>query len=174
MVPHYRRPAFLHTGANRAITFLFACALAPHFVRRGARHFAWGRDNARNRECLKTKPAKSQRAHRSSKDWANSPGCSGAARQDECKGPEQKMTSRANKSETEGLTAKLVPMRTEPDARGSVSPFATVREAAKWLRVSERTVRRWIKEGLLPCRHFGRTVRIAWKDLKDFASKANA
>ena len=55
--------------------------------------------------------------------------------------------------------------------REGASPFATVREAAEWLRVSERTIRRWIKEGLLPCRHFGRTVRIAWKDLKDLPAK---
>ena len=80
------------------------------------------------------------------------------------------MTRRANKSEKKPATAKLIRKMTEP-ARGDVSPFATVREAAKWLRVSERTIRRWIKEGLLPCRHFGRTVRIVWKDLRLFANK---
>ena len=80
------------------------------------------------------------------------------------------MTSRETKSETKTVTGNLVPMRADPHAREGASPFATVREAAEWLRVSERTIRRWIKEGSLPCRHFGRTVRIAWKDLRDFAN----
>ena len=80
------------------------------------------------------------------------------------------MKSRVSKSEVEPVTEKQIPRRNK-DAVGGASPFATVREAAEWLRVSERTIRRWIKEELLPCDRFGRNVRITWEDLKIFAGR---
>jgi excisionase family DNA binding protein len=46
--------------------------------------------------------------------------------------------------------------------------FFTVRQVAHLLAVSERTVRRWIKQRELVAHPFGRVVRIAEGDLKAF------
>lgn len=39
-------------------------------------------------------------------------------------------------------------------------PYLTIEETAATLRVSERTVRRWIAKGMIPSRRVARTVRI--------------
>ena len=51
-----------------------------------------------------------------------------------------------------------------------------VRDVAKRLDVSERTVFRWLKEGNLMGHRLGRNLRISEADLEDFlvASKARA
>ena len=46
----------------------------------------------------------------------------------------------------------------------------TIPDVAEFCRVSERTVRRWIKAGELPAIRLGRQWRIAKKDLERFLS----
>lgn len=48
------------------------------------------------------------------------------------------------------------------------SPYITISEAADLLRVSQRTVYRWVKDGKLPCFHIGNVTRIAEQDLFAF------
>ncbi len=43
--------------------------------------------------------------------------------------------------------------------------FLTVQEAAQRLRVSTRTIRRWIQQGDLPAIKIGKTVRILEKEI---------
>ena len=50
-------------------------------------------------------------------------------------------------------------MRSPQEARRSPS-FLTIREVAERLKVSQRTVRRWINQGYLHVIKLGRTVRI--------------
>lgn len=50
--------------------------------------------------------------------------------------------------------------------------FCTPKEVATWLKVSERTVRRWIEEGKLPARRFGRQLRIPAEALERFGEPA--
>lgn len=44
--------------------------------------------------------------------------------------------------------------------RSAAMPYLTVEETASTLRVSERTVRRWVASGILASRKIARTVRI--------------
>lgn len=44
--------------------------------------------------------------------------------------------------------------------RRAAKPYLTIGETADTLRVSERTVRRWIAQGVLASRKIARTVRI--------------
>ncbi len=50
----------------------------------------------------------------------------------------------------------------------STALFYTPEEFAALVRVSERTVRRWIGEGKLKARRFGRQLRIPTEVLKEF------
>jgi excisionase family DNA binding protein len=50
--------------------------------------------------------------------------------------------------------------------------FYTPKEAAALLKVSERTVRRWIEEGKLPAWRFGRQLRIPAEALEQFGEPA--
>jgi excisionase family DNA binding protein len=52
------------------------------------------------------------------------------------------------------------------------SEFLTVREAAIFLGVSERSIHRWIALGLIPVHHFGRAVRIRRSDLEEFIRRS--
>ena len=45
-------------------------------------------------------------------------------------------------------------------ARKAAKPYLTIEETASTLRVSERTVRRWVASGVLASRKMARTVRI--------------
>ena len=51
--------------------------------------------------------------------------------------------------------------------------FYTPEEFAALVRVSERTVRRWIGEGKLKARRFGRQLRIPTEVLEDFGLAAS-
>ena len=56
-----------------------------------------------------------------------------------------------------------MPPATTPDrdaADPGLDPLLTAKEAAKALRMSLRTVRRWIADGDLPAVRLGRSVRI--------------
>jgi excisionase family DNA binding protein len=53
--------------------------------------------------------------------------------------------------------------------RGRPAPrFYTISEIAKWLDVSTRTVRRWIKSGELTAHRFGGLVRVSEADFEAF------
>jgi excisionase family DNA binding protein len=49
----------------------------------------------------------------------------------------------------------------------------TVREAAEYLRVSERTVYAAIRDSRLSHRRVGRSIRFTMQDLEDFQSRAD-
>jgi excisionase family DNA binding protein len=53
-------------------------------------------------------------------------------------------------------------------ARHNQIQFFTISEVAEMLRVSTRTVRRWIDDGKLVAHRFGSAVRIAESDLRAF------
>lgn len=53
-----------------------------------------------------------------------------------------------------------------------VVAFYTPREVATLLKVSERTVRRWIAHGTLTARRFGRQLRVPTEALDAFAHTA--
>ena len=57
-------------------------------------------------------------------------------------------------------------MRT-PHATGLAISFLTIREVAERLKVSQRTIRRWIDRGYLQAVKLGRTVRIDERALSD-------
>ena len=44
----------------------------------------------------------------------------------------------------------------------------TIKEIAEFLRVNERTVRRWINDGSLPALQLGREYRIDREDFRSF------
>ena len=46
--------------------------------------------------------------------------------------------------------------------------FLTVKEVAEELKVTEQSVRRWIKDGSLGAYKVGHDWRIAWSDLREF------
>jgi excisionase family DNA binding protein len=55
-----------------------------------------------------------------------------------------------------------------------VSTFYTPREVAAALKVSERTVRRWIVAGKLAARRFGRQLRVPAEALEDLGCEPSA
>lgn len=50
----------------------------------------------------------------------------------------------------------------------SAEPLQTIEEAAKFCRVSNKTIRRWIKAGDLPAARLGNQWRIDPADVKRF------
>lgn len=48
--------------------------------------------------------------------------------------------------------------------------YVTIKEAAEWMRVSYRTMQRYIAEGKLPCTKPGGRVLIKEIDLEKFAN----
>jgi excisionase family DNA binding protein len=58
--------------------------------------------------------------------------------------------------------------RNERIAMNQAMMFYTPKEVAALLKVSERTVRRWIREGKLRARRFGRQLRIPTEALDKF------
>lgn len=45
--------------------------------------------------------------------------------------------------------------------------YVTVKEVAKHLGVTEQTVYKWARQGEIPCRRFGRTVKFSIKDIDE-------
>ena len=48
--------------------------------------------------------------------------------------------------------------------------YVTAKEVAEHLGVTEKTVYKWARQGEIPCRRFGRTVKFSIEDI-DAASK---
>lgn len=57
-----------------------------------------------------------------------------------------------------------------PHQGRTVRSFLTIRDVAERLKVSQRTVRRWIDQGYLKVIKLGRTVRIDEENLSDLIS----
>ena len=53
-------------------------------------------------------------------------------------------------------------------------PYYTLEEAARVLKLHPQTLRRWIREGKLPARRFGRQFRLRPGDLEHVAQPALA
>ena len=62
-------------------------------------------------------------------------------------------------------------MKSDSKSEGS-GDWYTAKEVAGRLKVSERSVRRWIAEGDLCAHRFGRAVRVSEEDLVAFEKKA--
>jgi len=50
----------------------------------------------------------------------------------------------------------------------STGPLYTTQEVARMLKVSQRTVQDWIREGALPAVRYGRLLRVRQADLEAF------
>ena len=61
-----------------------------------------------------------------------------------------------------------IPRFTLPQRPASTPKLLTIDEVAEILKLSPRTVRRYIAAGALPVHHLGRRVRIADPDLAAF------
>ena len=48
--------------------------------------------------------------------------------------------------------------------------YVTAREVAKHLGVTEKTVYKWARQGEIPCRRFGRTVKFSIEDIEGGAN----
>ncbi len=59
-------------------------------------------------------------------------------------------------------------MTTTTPGTSPLAALYSVTETAKLLKVSPRTVRRWIEKGHLPVHRFGRAIRITDSDLVTF------
>jgi excisionase family DNA binding protein len=57
---------------------------------------------------------------------------------------------------------------TREEQRKSISSFLTLNQTAETLKVSVKTVRRWIVSGELIAHRFGRQLRISNDDLQSF------
>lgn len=58
-----------------------------------------------------------------------------------------------------------------PELTPTQASYITISEAADLLRVSQRTVYRWVKEGEIPCFRLGNVTRIAQQDLSAFIKR---
>jgi len=59
-------------------------------------------------------------------------------------------------------------------AKGAGSRWYTVNEIAEDLKVSQRTVRRWIAQGDLRAHRFGRAVRVSSEDREAFERQSRS
>lgn len=57
---------------------------------------------------------------------------------------------------------------------GHEHALLTLREVAAYLRVSEKTVRRWVAQGRIPCVRLGRVVRFVAGDVFRWVSARKA
>lgn len=64
--------------------------------------------------------------------------------------------------------------RENPDRIEIIRTHWSVQEIADYLRVSDRTIRRWIEDGTLRGMRFGGVYRIADADLREFIKAACA
>lgn len=55
--------------------------------------------------------------------------------------------------------------------RIGVSMYVTAKEVAAHLGVTDKTVYKWAREGIIPCRRFGRTVKFSIEDI-DYTENA--
>lgn len=44
--------------------------------------------------------------------------------------------------------------------------YVTAKEVAEHLGVTDKTVYKWAREGIIPCRRFGRTVKFSIEDIE--------
>jgi excisionase family DNA binding protein len=77
------------------------------------------------------------------------------------------MTARARRPSGGGAEAQRSVRDAGRDRRHRIQ-FFIIAETAEMLRVSTRTVRRWIAAGELVAHHLGSSVRIAEADLRAF------
>jgi excisionase family DNA binding protein len=61
-----------------------------------------------------------------------------------------------------------------PATRYQPQPLLSVADIADRLKLSEKTVRRWIERGDLPAHHLGRAVRVSEDDLALYLHKNRA
>lgn len=73
----------------------------------------------------------------------------------------------SNERPTLGSTCKGKPL----SAAQSPGPLMTVTDVAATLKVSARTLYRWIKSGELPVRRLGRSIRIDRRELDRFLAR---
>lgn len=59
----------------------------------------------------------------------------------------------------------------DPQSVPATPVFHTIPETAKQLKVSPKTVRRWITDGRLKAHRFGKQIRVSDPDLLDFAER---
>jgi excisionase family DNA binding protein len=60
----------------------------------------------------------------------------------------------------------VAPITPPYELKKLLEPMLTPAEGAALLGVSESVLRKWLKDGLLPCVRFGRTIRLRVSDLK--------
>lgn len=53
--------------------------------------------------------------------------------------------------------------------RDNADPLYSIQDVAEFLRVTERTVRRWIHDGAITAYRFGRQWRVKQSDFRAFA-----
>jgi excisionase family DNA binding protein len=61
----------------------------------------------------------------------------------------------------------------QPNATEALGPLYTTDEVAKLLRVSQRTVQVWIRDGTLPAVRYGRLLRVRQADLATFGESVS-
>jgi excisionase family DNA binding protein len=90
------------------------------------------------------------------------PDCPPAADSNDAAGDSKNAAGRSN------APRLAAPSRPEAGRRAEHLRFFTLNEVAERLRVSSRTVRRWIKAGALPVHRIGGLVRISEADFAAF------
>jgi excisionase family DNA binding protein len=68
------------------------------------------------------------------------------------------------------VTSKPASTRAASRGVAAHTRFFTINDEADWLKVSPRTVRRWISAGDLIVHRFGGVVRVAESDLRAFSA----
>jgi excisionase family DNA binding protein len=69
------------------------------------------------------------------------------------------------------LTPASSPITPPYEVKRLLVPMLSPTEAAAIIGVNEATVRKWIKDGLLPCVRFGRTIRLRVSDVRELTGE---